>query len=144
MLDLSIPVSNAVCSLKDDILSEAQAIEEWMNQLTEQDEKEAKIMKSLCEICNSNTKLELHHIAGRKHDYRTITVCRICHDELSDTQNQWDGRWWKPDQPERIREAFFLMGLRDILLLKAKKTYNTIYKSLAMKLGIEISKRLRA
>ena len=144
MLDLSIPVSQAVCSLKDDLTREAQAIEEWMNQLTEQDKKEAITMKDQCEICNSKEKLELHHIAGRKHDYRTLTVCRVCHDKLSACQNQWDGRWWQQDQPEPLKEAFFFLGLRDILQLKAKKDNNTMYEALAVKMSVDISKRLRA
>ncbi len=144
MLDISISVSQAVCSLKDDLTREAQAIEEWMNQLTEQDQMEALTMKNQCEICNSCIKLELHHIAGRKHDYRTLTVCRVCHDELSVCQNQWDGRWWQRDQPEPLKEAFFFLGLRDILRLKAKKANNTMYEDLAAKLTVDISKRLRA
>lgn len=144
MLELSIPVSHAICSFKDHRAKEADAIEEWMNQLTEQDEKEAITMKDQCEICDSKEKIELHHIAGRKHDYRTVTVCRNCHDELSDEQKQWDGRWWQKDQPTPLREAFFLLGLKDILRLKAKKVHNTIYEDLASKLGEDISKRLRA
>lgn len=144
MLDLSIPVSQAVCSLKDDLRREALAIDVWMNQLTNQDEKEAKTMKDQCEICNSTEKLELHHIAGRKHDYRTLTVCRVCHEELSAHQIQWDGRWWKVDQPDGVREAFFLKGLRDILTLKAKKANNTLYEALAVKFCQDISKRLKA
>lgn len=143
MLDLSIPVSQAVCSLKDDLEREAQAIEEWMNQLTNQSEKEAKAMNNHCEICGSKENLELHHIAGRKHDYKTITVCRNCHNELSEQQKQWDSRWWQKDQTELVREVFFLLGLRDILRLKARKTHNTIYDSLAAKFSEDIAKRLR-
>ena len=48
-----------------------------------------------------NKHLELHHIAGRKHDYRTITVDKKCHYELSESQKTWDGRWLQQRQERK-------------------------------------------
>ena len=100
------------------------------------------ILKPSCEICEGAGN-ELHHLAGRKHDYHTITVCEECHRTLSDRQKLWDARWWKPDQKDEIRAAFLLHGISDILRLKTRKTDNTEFEMLADRLTEPISKRLR-
>jgi len=106
----------------------------WIDDLIHQTKQESKIKKQRCEICNSKEDLcdlELHHISGRKHDYRTITVCLVCHRWLSDKQKIWDKRWLEKNQTEYFIQAFFLLGLQNILELKTIKTGNSIYKKLA-------------
>jgi hypothetical protein len=56
----------------------------------------------------------------------------------------WGNGWEKGNQPERLRRAFFLLGLRDILRLKSKKTGNSIYESIAEGYTEEISLLLKS
>jgi len=118
----------------------------WLNEIINQTEKEATIKKDRCEICNSKedkNKLQGHHIGGRKHDHRQITVCMICHPELTQRQTLWDTRWLDENQSETLRLAFFYMGLYDILMLKAQRTEQPVYAQLASFLTPIISTLLK-
>ena len=132
--------------LRDDTLDEIDEIEAWVNEIvTKPKSKSMQEKKNRCEICNSKEEpynLELHHVAGRKHDFRTITVDKKCHMELSESQKTWDGRWLQKDQPENVRLGFLLMGLHDVLTLKGKKTANSAYGDLAKKLQPRICQML--
>jgi len=130
-LDLSVLVNSKIGNLRDKILQDIDSAETWLNSIINQSHDESDIKKKKCEICNSESSQDLHHIAGRKHSFRTITACKLCHAELSQSQMTWDAKWYKTNQPEHIRNAFFLLGLHDILLLKSKKTANSIYEELA-------------
>ena len=123
---------------KLDIIS----IQNWIDDIFYQTLEQSKIKKERCEICNSkedSKDLELHHPSGRKHDYRTITVCLICHRWLSDKQKTWDKRWLEENQPENIQQAFFLLGLQDILELKSIKNGNHLCTHLAYSYNEKIS-----
>ena len=138
-LDLSILVNSKVGTLRDEALRDIDSAETWLNGIIKSRE-EACIKKKSCEVCNLQLPYrELHHVAGRKHDIRTIIACKQCHDELTEIQKTWDARWYKPNQPENLRLAFFLLGLHDILLLKSKKTANSIYEELAKKFRQDIA-----
>ena len=132
--------------LRDDTLDTIDEIEGWINEIvTKPKNKSMQEKKNRCEICNSREEpynLELHHIAGRKHDYRTITVDKKCHYELSESQKTWDARWLQKDQPENVRLGFLLMGIHDVLMLKGKKTGCTAYEELAKKLRQRIYQTL--
>ena len=55
---------------------------------------------------------EDHHLAGRKAGDWVVTICRNCHEILSDDQYDWDPRLREPEtQQERL--ASFLQGLAD-------------------------------
>ena len=134
--------------LRDDTLDAIDQIEAWINEIvTKPKNKSMQEKKNRCEICNSREEpynLELHHVAGRKHDFRTITVDKKCHMELSESQKTWDARWLQKDQPENVRLGFLLMGLHDVLTLKGKKTANTAYGDLARKLQPRICQMLNS
>ncbi len=130
-LDLYVLVNSKIGNLRDKILQDIDSAETWLNNMINQTMSESTIKKDKCEICNSAYSRDLHHIAGRKHNFRTITACKPCHVELSQSQMTWDARWYKTNQPEHIKNAFFLLGLHDILLLKSRKTANSIYEELA-------------
>jgi len=130
-LELSVLVNSKIGSIRDETLQEINSAESWLNNMINQTMSESAIKKDKCEICNYASSRDLHHVAGRKHDFRTITACKPCHVELSQSQMTWDARWYKENQPEHIKYAFFLLGLHDILLLKSKKTANSIYEELA-------------
>ena len=135
-----------VGKLRDDTLDTIDEIEMWVNEIvTKPKNKSIQEKKNRCEICNSKEEsynLELHHVAGRKHDYRTITIDKRCHMELSESQKTWDGRWLQKDQPDNVRLGFLLMGLYDVLTLKGKKTGNSTYGDLARKLQPRICQML--
>jgi len=142
-LDLSVLVNSKIGTLRDDTIQVIDSAEIWLNGILNQSLTESKIKKKRCEVCSLDSNCELHHVGGRKHDFRTITSCKTCHTELSESQKTWDARWYKPNQPQSLKYAFFLLGLHDILLLKSKKTANSIYEELAKKLRQEISTLLK-
>jgi len=123
--NISTILNSKLGLLRDHVELEINFIEKWINSLTNQSKLESTKRKELCEICNSKEDyFEGHHIAGRKHDYRQVTACKSCHRWLSDKQKTWDKRWEKENLSENLRQAFFLQGLQDILILKSKKIEN--------------------
>ena len=137
--DLFILVNSKIGMVRDEKLDDIGSAEAWLNQIFNQTLEQSSFKKKSCEVCSSQSYHELHHIAGRKHDFRTITACKQCHTELTENQKMWDARWYKSNQPENLRLAFFLLGLHDILLLKSKKIANSIYEELAKKLRQDIA-----
>lgn len=143
---VSTTVNSKIGKIHDDIDSQIYDSDIWVNGIINQTERQSKIKKERCEICNSkedSSDLELHHIAGRKHDYRMITVCLSCHRLLSDRQKTWDKRWEKENISENLRDAFFLLGLQDILILKTRKTGISIYENLGYSYTENISELLK-
>ena len=142
LMDLFIHSNDKLGELKDDVNHRIDAISSCINRIFNQTKKESKIKKEYCEICSfispDSASFELHHVAGRKHDFRMVTVCKKCHRELSDKQKLRDYRWWMKNQAENTRKAFFLHGIYDILCLKSKKTGNSIYEEYASKLVEQI------
>lgn len=143
--DISRILNPKLGLLRDYVELDVNQFDEWINYLINQNKTESTKRKERCEICNSNGDyFEGHHIAGRKHDFRMITTCLSCHRHLSDSQKLWDRRWLLENQSENLRQAFFLQGLKDILILKSKKTGNSHYEKYAMLLIEDISKRLKS
>ncbi len=130
-LDLSVLINSKIGTLRDEALLVIDSAEIWLNGILNQSQAESTIKHKRCEVCDSDSARELHHVAGRKHDFRTITACKSCHAELSESQKTWDARWYKPNQSQSLKHAFFLLGIHDILLLKSRKTANSIYEELA-------------
>ena len=120
--NISVIINSKIGLLRDHTDYINDNSESWLNNINNQNRKESLIRKERCEICNSKEDyFEGHHIAGRKHDYRQVTACKSCHRWLSDKQKTWDKRWEKENLSENLRQAFFLQGLQDILILKSKK-----------------------
>jgi len=77
-----------------------------------------------CGMCgeDNDCTLELHHVAGRKHDDLTVILCANCHRIMSDDQR---------DHPAFDRSAnnpmaaigFFLLGLADMLRVVVRRLY---------------------
>ena len=141
--ELSVLVNSKIGILRDDTIQVIDSTEIWLNGILNQSQAETSIKKKRCEVCCADLICELHHVAGRKHDFRTITACKSCHAELSESQKTWDARWYKSNQQQSLKYAFFLLGLHDILLLKSKKNANNIYEELAKKLRQQISTLLK-
>lgn len=85
--------------------------------------------KNECEICNSDKKLQQHHVRGRKHGNETINVCHECHETLTSNQRLWNRSWLDPNSENK--DAFLERGLIDICELKYDKTGQEIYKLFA-------------
>lgn len=130
MKTISNLINSTIRHTHDSIDKEMYEIESWVNEILL---KTMNSKKDYCEICEyvDLQNLELHHIAGRKHDFRCITVCKPCHDWLSKRQRVWDKRWLLHNSSKVLKIAFFCQGLQDILYLKSKKTENTIYQKIA-------------
>lgn len=143
ILDLPALVNEPIGKWKEETYQTLDDITGWVNTLSSQGIDESRNKKAKCEICGSSDKRELNHIAGEKHDHRTVTLCLDCHRKLSDKQKLWDKRWEKEDQPENVKRAFFLQGLKELLELKASKTGNSNYATLADGYTETISKLLK-
>lgn len=131
------PLESALEKLKlvrDELDKQITELEIWVLGIINQTQEEAKFRKDRCEICNSKEDpkdLERHHITGRKYDYRIVTVCKTCHQTLTNWQKVW------PQNLQAINKKvlvyYFWLGLRDILMLKSGKTVTDIHRSLAEK-----------
>ena len=144
--ELEIFSNQKVGELNDRYNEKISEASVWINGLYRQSFSESKIRKDRCEVCNSKevpSDFEGHHVGGRKHDYRQINSCKSCHRWLSDRQKTWDRRWQDENQSENLQQAFFLLGLQDILILKSKKTQCSLYEELADSFIERISELLK-
>lgn len=99
----------------------------WITDVTTQKHR-SKV--SYCEVCGSrHCVIEQHHVAGRKHDTRTISVCQQCHRQLSDMQNLYDRAWLNKQEDQN--EIWLTRGLIDVFTLKYEKTHIQLYKEAA-------------
>jgi len=64
--------------------------------------------------------MEMHHVAGRKHDGATVNVCRNCHRKVSDDQKDHPASNPAAD-PMLQSIGHFLLGLADLLRLAIEK-----------------------
>jgi len=134
ILQLPVYSHEKIMKLLESEKSDIQQSQKWIDNIIYQTKKDSKIKKDICEICNSKEvprNLELHYLAGNKHDFRMVTVCKSCHRWLTERQDTWDVRWKEKNQSEHLRQAFFLLGLQDMLILESMKTGNSIYEKLA-------------
>ncbi len=58
--------------------------------------------------------LELHHVAGQKHDDTLVSICRNCHRKVSDDQQDHPAHNVEADAL-LARIGHFLLGLADLL-----------------------------
>lgn len=66
--------------------------------------------------------LELHHVAGRKHDDLMVPICANCHRKVSDVQKDHPPFEAGAD-PMLASIGHFLLGLADMLTLILTKLY---------------------
>lgn len=134
-VDLAVIVNKPVGEWLDESQQSQQDIIEWVNRIVIPSEKEARIKKDRCEICLSKedpTDLELHHPGHGRYDYRTMTLCKKCHMALTESQMK-NVAYLKGKISDDAKTALFLLGLQDILNLKADRTGDSNYKTLARK-----------
>ena len=144
--DLVLKTSLIMGELRDHVNNELDELEKEIQEIINQTIPESKIKKERCWICNSkedSSNKEQNHVAGRKHDYKMVTLCIPCHREFTRMQLSWDARWWSTNQPENIQNAFLLLGIRDMLILKTKKTGNSLYEQYGLRFNQIISQFLK-
>ena len=127
-ISLSGRIYDALFKAKETIDEEFKDAFDWFTDIIESEKREKQ---SQCEICQSDKKLDQHHIRGRKHGNECITVCSGCHKTLTDKQRLWDRSWLEPNPN---KDAFLIRGFIDICELKYERLSKIIYKLIAEKL----------
>lgn len=125
-INVSGKIFGALLKAKEIIENEFEDVNNWITDILE---NENRSKQNECEICQSQKKLELHHIRGRKHGNEVITVCHDCHKILSDKQRLWDKSWLKIESDDK--DSFLKRGLIDVCYLKYERTGIEIYKRFA-------------
>jgi hypothetical protein len=83
-------------------------------------EAEQQVAARYCVVCGrSDIPLEQHHIAGKANLPDTLTLCRTCHDELT---NIYQPKWIPWADSERDPLECYLLGWSDIFHLLWHKT----------------------
>jgi len=126
---ISTEIYDSINKAKEILDKENQDALEWITDIKENPNRPKR---NECEICNSDKKLEQHHVRGNKHGNETITVCQECHNTLTVNQRLW-GRSWLDSNSEN-KGAFLERGLIDICDLKYEKTGQEIFKRIAEQL----------
>jgi len=128
-ISLSSKIYDSIFKAKEIVDSEYDAVLAWITDIIENPQR---LKQKECEICNSNKKLEQHHVRGRKHGNEIITVCHECHETLTVNQRLWGSSWLDPNAVNK--EAFIERGLIDICKLKYEKTSQEIFNRIAEEL----------
>lgn len=77
-----------------------------------------------CGMCGEgdDRALELHHVAGRKHDETMVPLCRNCHRKVTDDQH--DHPAFDPNGDTMLASiGNFLLGLADMLRIIVAKLH---------------------
>ena len=130
--DPLIVFNEKISTVNDKIQHETNQVRIFLNELFNQTLQESEIKKKHCEVCLArHVSFEGHHVAGRKHDFRQITVCIPCHNILTKRQKIWDSRWWNYTYSETLKISFLYRGVYDILNLISEKRQDTLYSQIA-------------
>jgi len=92
-------------------------------------EAEQQLTATHCIVCGrSGVPLEQHHIAGKANLPDTITLCKTCHDEVT---NIYQAKWipWADAESDSL-ECYFL-GLSDIFHLLWQRTRHLYFFELS-------------
>jgi len=130
--DPLIVFNEKISTVNDKIQHETNQVRIFLNELFNQTLQESEIKKKHCEVCLArHVSFEGHHVAGRKHDFRQITVCIPCHNILTKRQKIWDSRWWNYTYSETLKISFLYRGVYDVLNLISEKRQDTLYSQIA-------------
>ncbi len=125
-ISVSSKLIDTLYRAKEMLDNEYQETLEWITDIIENEDRPKF---DICEICNSDKKLEQHHIRGRKHGNETITVCHECHKILTDKQRLWDRSWLDVNSENKV--TFLIRGFIDVCELKYQRTGKEIFKVLS-------------
>jgi len=83
-------------------------------------EAEQQLAARYCVVCGrSDVPLEHHHIAGRANLSDTITMCKTCHDEVT---NIYQVKWLPWTDAERYPLECYFLGWSDVFHLLWHRT----------------------
>lgn len=91
-------------------------------------EAEQQVAARYCVVCGQSSSLEQHHIAGKANLPDTLTLCRTCHDELT---NIYQAKWIPWADAERHPLECYFLGLSDIFHLLWQRTRNRYFYELS-------------
>lgn len=112
---LAITIGRAVEGGRDRIGEELGRTSGWVRWLV------AGALGALgCVVCDSVTKTELHHVAGKYNSDLVVPVCELCHARLSERQNGWDPRWQREGNSPTLKESLLVRGLSDLCEERAR------------------------
>ena len=74
-----------------------------------------------CVTCGRGLPLEDNHVAGRRHGDLTVPMCPPCHRRFTEGQDLWPPEWHCSNRSPDLDLALLLLGLHDMLLLKAQQ-----------------------
>ena len=130
--DPLIIFNEKISTVNDRIQYETNQVRIFLNDLFNQTQKDSEIKKKYCEVCLArHISFEKHHVEGRKHGFRQITVCIPCHNILTKKQKLWDSRWWDYTNSETLKLSFLYRGVYDVLQLISEKRNNSLYSDIA-------------
>jgi hypothetical protein len=73
-----------------------------------------------CVTCGAGPPLEDNHVAGQRHGDLTVPNCLRCHRRFTEGQDLWPPEWQSAERSPDLDLALLLLGLHDLLLLKAR------------------------
>jgi hypothetical protein len=73
-----------------------------------------------CVACGSGPPLEDNHVASWRHGTLTVPMCLSDHRRFTAGQRLWDPRYQSPESIPGLDESLLLLGLCDLLLLRAR------------------------
>ncbi len=91
-------------------------------------EAEQQLALRCCVVCGQSSCLEQHHIAGRANLSDTITLCKTCHDEVT---NIYQPKWIPWTDAERDPLECYFLGWSDIFHLLWHKTAHPYFYQLS-------------
>lgn len=139
---LSRMVSRGIRRWKEKAVCKTNYIDAWLLSIVYQTEKEAVIKGARCGTCLSKEDkedLEKHHPAGKMHtgepyNYRTVTLCRKnnnCHGLATSRQRGWGADLESEDPSPELRRERLLIGICDLIRIRAERTGDPSLLSLA-------------
>jgi hypothetical protein len=92
-------------------------------------EAEQQVAATHCVVCRrSGVSLEQHHIAGRANLPDTISLCKTCHDEVT---NIYQAKWIPWADAERDPLECYFLGWSDIFHLIWQRTRHLYFYELS-------------
>jgi hypothetical protein len=89
---------------------------------------EQRFAARYCVVCGQSGSLEQHHMAGRANLPDTITLCKTCHDEVT---NIYQAKWIPWADAERNPLECYFLGWSDIFHLLWQRTRQLYFYELS-------------
>jgi hypothetical protein len=84
---------------------------------------EQTLAGSYCALCGQEYPpqiVQYHHIGGRVNSDEELPLCYNCHVMQTLRQTNWPEGWSSVNNPPRVKSAFLIRGLADLIMFIAK------------------------